>query len=66
MFIVKHHSEFNDMEAAFLKDMQSKLVREKYELNDRDLAEVEREYEDMKSRVRYDTFLGGANAEAGG
>lgn len=65
MFIVKHHREFNDMEAKFLQDMQGKLVREKYELNDRDIAEVEREYEDMKSRLRYDTFLGAANAEAG-
>jgi len=65
MYIVKHHREFNDMEALFLKDMQTKLVREKYELNDRDIAEVEREFEDVKGRVRYDTFLGGANAEAG-
>jgi DNA-binding PadR family transcriptional regulator len=65
MFILMHHRQFNDMEASFLREMQTKLVREKYELNDRDIAEVEREFEDVKSRVRYDTFLGGAGAEAG-
>jgi DNA-binding PadR family transcriptional regulator len=63
MFIVKHQRVFNDMEAAYLEDLQKELVREKYELNDRDIAEVEREYEDVKSRIKYETFLGGA-AEA--
>jgi DNA-binding PadR family transcriptional regulator len=65
MYIVKHHRVYNEMEEVFLKDLQTKLVREKYELNDRDIAEVEREFEEVKSRVRYDTFLGGLNAEAG-
>jgi len=63
MFIVSHHRQFNDMEAAYLKELQTKLVREKYELNDRDMAEVDREVEDVKSRIRYETFLG-AGAEA--
>jgi len=64
MFIIKHHREFNEMEAIFLKDMQTNLVGEKYELNDRDIAEIEREYEDVKSRLRYDTFLGAQNVAA--
>jgi DNA-binding PadR family transcriptional regulator len=58
-FILRHHRVFNEMEAGFLKNMEKDLVKEKYELNDRDIAEVEREFQDIKSRVRYDTFLSG-------
>jgi DNA-binding PadR family transcriptional regulator len=59
MFILEHHRRFNTMESQFLDDMRGKLVGVDYELNDRDIAEVERELEDVKNRVRYETFLSG-------
>jgi len=62
LFIVKHYRMFNEMEVRFLHDLQKDLVNEKYELNDRDIAEVEREFEEVKSRVHYETFLVGLEA----
>lgn len=57
LFILKHYDMYNEMEARFLKELQTKLVKESYELNDRDIAEVDRELEDVRQRLRYETFL---------
>jgi DNA-binding PadR family transcriptional regulator len=62
LFIIQHHKHFNQMEAGFLELMQKKLVKEDYKLSELDIAEVERELEMFKNRVRYETVLGGLDS----
>ena len=58
LFILHHHRHYNRMEQEFHERLLKELVKgNSYTLDERDMAEVQHEYEAFQNRVRYDTVL---------
>lgn len=58
-FITRHYRMYNQMEATFLDEVQRKLIKLDYKLTEADRAEVESNFQQVISTVKYETVLNG-------